>query len=157
MCLAGWLPAESRMIAMLSRLGVCLAYRLLFFQHCLFDSIGPITRADINEYCHACDKCQIYNHGPVPGQRHTVDLNHTSDKFTKFVEDTATKSLNPSDLIISALFLHNEWICRTPNREAKGQLEAIGVSESEDQERAICKHGGSPSSHTTRNVYEHRP
>jgi hypothetical protein len=55
----------------------------------------------------------------VPGQRHTVDLNHIYDKFTKFVEDTATKSLNRSDLIISALSLHNEWICRTRNREAK--------------------------------------
>ena len=65
--------------------------------------------------------------------------------------------MNRSDLIISALFLHNEWICRTTNREAKGQLEAIGVSESGDQERVRCQHGGSPSSHTTRNVYEHRP
>ena len=104
--------------------------------------------------CHACDKCHIYNHGPVPG--HGTPL----IPIIATINSSRTrplKALPSSYLIISALFLHNEWICRTPNREAKRQLEAIGVSESVDQERAICKHGGSPSSHTTRNENEHRP
>ncbi len=37
--------------------------------------------------------------------------NQSYDEFTKFVEDTATKKLEPLGipLITSALFLHNEW------------------------------------------------
>ena len=66
-------------------------------------------RAVINEYFLAFIITVLCQAGP----------NHSYDEFTKFVEDTATKSLNRSYLIISALFLHNEWICRTRNREAK--------------------------------------
>ena len=70
--------------------------------HLFFGSIGPIMRAVINEYCLAFIITVLCQAGP----------NNSYDEFTKFVEDTATKSLNRSYLIISALFLHNEWICR---------------------------------------------
>jgi hypothetical protein len=123
-----------------------------------FRYFWPFLRRDVEAYCSTCTKCQTYNVGPHvgkaplvpivatrPGQILSLDfvgpLKRTRngnmfyifgvDKFTKLMEGTATKTFNAQ---ISAIFIHNEWICR------HGMVEVVLTDRGTNFEAFLFQH-----------------
>ncbi len=123
-----------------------------------FRFLWPFLRRDVAQYCMSCAKCQLHNHGPVQGRAPLIPIVATRpsqivsldfvgplkttrngnqffvfgiDKFTKFLEGTATKNFTPQT---SALFLHNEWICR------HGAVEVVLTDRGVNFEAFLFKH-----------------
>jgi hypothetical protein len=123
-----------------------------------FRFFWPFLRRDIVQYCQTCVKCQVHNTGPVQAKAPLIPIVATRpsqivsldfvgplkttrngnlffifgiDKFTKFLEGTATKNFTAQT---SALFLHNEWICR------HGAAEVVLTDRGVNFEAHLFKH-----------------